>query len=255
MASGKKKIPLGIQLFSVRNDCEKDFPAVLRELKSMGYDGVEFAGYYARSAQDVRKLLDDNGLKCCGTHLGLDALLGDNFKKTAEFNQVIGNKYLIVAWMGKERMGSLQLIKQTVALYNELADKAKPMGMRVGYHAHDGDFVPAEGQLPWNVLFAGTKADVTMQMDIGNCIQGGADPYAILRKFPGRSATIHLKEHGGPEGAVIGEGIVKWQDVFDICQTTGGTEWYIVEQEGYGPGRGPLDSARRCIENLRKMGL
>ena len=91
-----------------------------------------------------------------------------------------------------------------------------------------------------------------MQMDIGNCLEGGGDPYAILRKFPGRSATVHLKEHGGPPEAVVGEGEVDWKKVFAICEKTGGTEWYIVEHER-GAGD-PVENVKRCLENLRKMG-
>ncbi|MHC4180411.1 MAG: sugar phosphate isomerase/epimerase family protein, partial [Planctomycetota bacterium] len=91
-----------------------------------------------------------------------------------------------------------------------------------------------------------------MQLDIGNCISGGGDPIAVLKKFPGRSATIHLKEHGGKPEAVVGEGDVDWEKVFRLCETTGGTRWYIVEHER-GAGS-PMDNVRRCIQNLRKMG-
>jgi len=248
----KKKIPIALQLYSVRGECQKDLPPVIQAVAKMGYQGVEFAGYYGRKAEDLRKLLDDNGLKCCGTHTGLNTLLGDAFQATVEFNKTLGNPYLIVPGLPKEKFASKQTLVDTGKLFGELAAKAKPLGMFVGYHAHGGDFKKFDGETAWDILFSNAGEDAVMQMDIGNCIGGGGDPYATLKKFPKRSATVHLKEHGGKKGAVVGEGEVKWDEVFKICESTGGTKWYIVEQESYdGP---PLDSVRRCIENLRKMG-
>jgi sugar phosphate isomerase/epimerase len=247
-----KKIPIGLQLYSVRKECEKDLPGVLKALAAMGYQGVEFAGYYGRKAEELKKLLDDNGLACCGTHIGLNTLLGDQLAKTVEFNKTIGNPYLIVSYMGEDRLGTVEKAESTGRLFTELAEKVKAEKMRVGYHAHGGDAKKLGDRTAWEVFFSAAGPDVTMQMDIGNFMGGGGDPYAMLRKFPGRSATIHLKEHGGKSGAVIGEGDVKWAEVFELCETSGKTEWYIVEQESYAGG--PLDSVKQCIDNLRKMG-
>jgi sugar phosphate isomerase/epimerase len=252
-----KKIPIGLQLYSVRDACGKDLPGVLAAVAKMGYQGVEFAGYYGRKAEALRKLLDDNGLKCCGTHTGLDTLTGNALQGTIEFNKTIGNKYLIVPGLPHANMASVQALIGTAKLLTELAEKVNtldnaPSGMCVGYHAHGGDFQPVGGQVPWEVLFSHAGPGVVMQLDTGNCLDGGGNPIAILKKFPGRSATIHLKEHGGKPGAVIGEGLVKWQEVFDLCETTGGTQWYIVEQESYAGS--PLDAVKGCLESLRKMG-
>jgi sugar phosphate isomerase/epimerase len=247
------KIPIGLQLYSVRNDCEKDLPGTLKAVAGMGYQGVEFAGYYGRKPEELRKLLDDNKLRCCGTHIGLDTLLGDQLKKAVEFNRTIGNRYLIVSYMGEDRLGTIEKAKETAKLFTELAAKVKGERMRVGYHAHGGDFKKIDGKTRWEAFFDNAGPEVVMQMDLGNCMEGGGDPIAMLKKYPGRSATIHLKEHGGKPGAVIGEGVVKWQqDVFPICESTGGTNWYIVEQESYAGS--PLDSVKRCLENLRRMG-
>ncbi len=251
-AKEQKKIPIGLQVYSVREAAAKNLARVLRAIGEMGYQGVEFAGYYNHTAEAIRKMLDDSGLKCCGTHIGLDTLLGDQFAKTVEFNKVLGNPYLIVSWMPESRLASLEVIRKTAALYTELAAKAKAHGMKVGYHAHGGDFKKVGDQTAWELFFTHAGPDVVMQLDIGNCIQGGGDPYAILRKFPGRSATIHLKEHGGKPGAPVGEGEVRWKEVFEICETTGGTQWYIVEQESYAVP--PLESVKACLQNLRKMG-
>lgn len=251
-AGSKKKIPIALQVYSVRELAAKDLAGVLKAVGQMGYEGVEFAGYYGHEAKAIRKMLDDSGLKCCGTHIGLETLLGDQFARTVEFNKILGNRFLIVSWMPESRFATVEVAKKTAALFNELAEKAKPHGMRVGYHAHGGDFKKVGDQTAWELFFSNTVPEVVMQMDLGNCLGAGGDPYAILRKFPGRSATIHLKEHGGKRGAPVGEGEVRWKEVFEICETIGGTEWYIVEQEAYAVP--PLESVRICLQNLRKMG-
>ena len=252
-AKPAKKIPLALQLYSVRGDCGKDLPGVLEAVAKMGYDGVEFAGYYGHDPKKIRKMLDQNGLKCAGTHTGLGALLGDNLKKTVELHQTLGTKFIIVPGMGHDRLGSPDVIVKTAKLFNELAAKLKADGMRTGYHAHGGDFRKFDGKTAWEIFFSNTNPEVVMQLDVGNCIGGGGDPYAMLEKFPGRAATIHLKEHGGKRGAPVGEGDVDWKRVFELCEKPGGTEWYIVEQEGYGKTT-PLESVKLCVQNLRKMG-
>ena len=251
-AAAGSKIPVGLQLYSVRDACTKDLPGVLEAVGKMGYQGVEFAGYYGRNAAELRKLLDANGLKCCGTHTGLNTVTGDALKETIEFNQTLGNKFLIVPGLPQASVASADACKKTAAFFTETAAKVKGQGMHVGYHAHGGDFKKFDGETVWDILFSNAGPDVVMQLDIGNSMDGGGDPIAILKKFPGRSLTIHLKEHGGPKGAAIGEGDVDWKEIFRLCETTGKTEWYIVEQESYAGG--PLDSVEACIKSLRKMG-
>ncbi len=246
----KKKIPVGVQLYSVREQAAKDLPGVLEAIGRMGYKGVEFAGYYGweTKPRELRKILDANGLQCCGTHTGLETVSGDALKATAELHSILGNTFLIVPSLRAEgAQGWLDMAKR----FDEIAAKAKELGMRVGYHAHAGDFRKIGDTTPWEILFDNTRPAVIMQNDIGNCLAGGGDPVAILKKYPGRSASVHLKEHGGPENAVIGQGVVPWPEVFDVCETTGGTVWYVVEHE---TGPDPMGNIRGCLEGLRKMG-
>ena len=246
-----RKVPIGLQLYSVRGECEKDLPRVLAAVKQMGYKGVEFAGYYGRNAAQLKTLLDDNGLVCCGTHTGLETLTGDNLKKTVEFHKTIGNKFLICPYIPENRFATVEKCKELAQFFNELAEKVKGDGMRAGYHAHGGDFKKIGDETHWDLLFSNTAQDVVMQLDIGNCLDGGGDPYAILKKFPGRAATIHIKEHGGKAGAPIGEGEIRWKEIWELCEKPGKTEWYIVEHES---GAKPLESVKECIDNLRNMG-
>jgi sugar phosphate isomerase/epimerase len=250
-AAAAKKIPIALQLYSVRQQAAQNLQPVVEAVAQMGYQGVEFAGYYDHTAAQLRKLLDANGLKCCGTHIRLDALLGDEYQQTVEFNQTLGNPNLIVSWMPPSYTESLDAVKEMAAKYNEVAAKLKPLQMRVGYHAHGHDFHKIDGQTAWDLLFQNTRDDVAMQLDIGNCLDGGGDPYATLKQFPGRSVTVHLKEHGGPPEAVVGEGEVDWDRVFEICESVGGTQWYIIEHER-GAGD-PLENVRRCMQNVQKL--
>jgi sugar phosphate isomerase/epimerase len=245
-----KAIPVGVQLYSVREEAAKGLPSVLEAIGKMGYKGVEFAGYYGweKNPKSLRKLLDHNGLKCCGTHTDLDSVTGEALKATAELHHALGNKFLIVPSLSaNEARGWEELAKR----FNEIAARAGALGMRVGYHAHAGDFKKFDGRTSWEIFFDNAHKNVIMQLDTGNCMQGGGDPVAMLKRYPGRSTTVHLKEFGGPENAVIGQGRVPWSEVFEICETAGGTEWYIVEHE---TGPDPIGDIKGCLEGLRKMG-
>jgi len=247
-SSSNKKIPLGVQLYSLRDQCKTDLPGMLAAVSKIGYKGVEFAGYHGRSAKELRKLLDDNGLVACGTHTPYESILDDKLKETVEFNRTIGNKFLIVPWMtGKTKQEWLDKAK----LFNEVSDKVVAEGMLVGYHAHAHDFEKFDGDSAWDIFFGKTKPAVIMQLDTSNCCEGGADPVAVLKKYPGRARSIHVKANGGGPEAVIGEDKVNWPQVFEFCETKGGTQWYVLEHE---TSKDPLDAVKRSFEALKKMG-
>ena len=250
----RRRFPIGLQLYSVREDCKRDLPGTIAAVAKMGYKGVEFAGYYDRTAKQLRKMLDDNGLVCCGTHTGLDTLLGDNLARTIEFNKTLGNKYLIVPGLPEKYRTSHQAWLDTAKLFNELAEKVKPHEMLVGYHNHSIEFTAMDGELPWDTFYGNTRKDVVMQIDVGNAIHGGADPLPYLYKYPGRAITVHVKEFSETnKKALVGEGDVNWKAFFALCKAVGQTEWYIVEQESY--AYPPLECVQRCLRNLRKMKL
>ncbi|HUT92032.1 MAG TPA: sugar phosphate isomerase/epimerase family protein [Thermoguttaceae bacterium] len=253
-ANTTAKIPLGLELWSVRHQCEEELPAVLQAVARMGYESVELAhSYDGYDAPAWRKLLDKNGLKSCGMHMGLRMLEGDAFEKTVEIHKVLGTPYLIIASLPKKNLASVPAIVETAKHFNGLAERLEPHGMKIGYHCHGGDFAKVEGRTAWEIFGENTKDDVLLQLDVGNCLGGGGDPIAMLKTFPGRSVTLHLKDHGGKPGAVFGEGEVNWKQVFQLCETIGGTKQYIIEEEGR---KGPeaLEAVRRALENFRKMG-
>lgn len=251
-------IPVALQLYSVRGEVGKDLPATLKAVADMGYQGAEPWGYngdsldwQGHSSQEIRRLYDENGLTCCGIHLSTGALLGDNLQRTIEFNKTLGNNFLIIA-MDKQRMSSREGIMELAQILNETAQKLQPEGMYTGYHAHGFDFATVDGEIAWNVLFSNTQPEVIMQMDIGNCASGGGDPIAALRQFPNRARSLHLKDFGGPEDSVLGEGKADWPEIFRLVETSQNTEWFVIE-EGSRDGFG-FEIPRRSREALRQMG-
>jgi sugar phosphate isomerase/epimerase len=247
------RIPIALQLYSVREDCARDLPGVLKAVAQMGYEGVEFAGYYGYDAQQLRAMLDDLGLKVAGAHVGLTTLLGDELERSVAFHRTLGNRFLIVPGLPEERRSSRRAWLETARLMNEISDRLAPHGMRTGYHNHTVEFQELDGELPWDTFFGNTKPEVIMQFDTGNALEGGAEASPFLRRYPGRAQTVHLKEHSASNPtALISEGDVPWPTIFELCETVGATEWYIVEQESY--AYPPLECAERCLKNLRSMG-
>jgi sugar phosphate isomerase/epimerase len=198
-------------------------------------------------------MLDDNGLKCCGTHTGIETLLGDSLAKTIEFNKTIGNKFLIVPGLAPKYRTTIADWKETAKLFNEASEKTKSQGMLVGYHNHSIEFQAIDGQIPWDVFFGGTKKDVVMQLDIGHAVHAGQDPVAVLKKYEGRAKTVHVKDYSPTNKAfMLGDGEVKWKEVLPACEKIGGTEWYIIEEETL--ARPGLEGIEICLKRLHEMG-
>ncbi|MDF2440874.1 MAG: hypothetical protein JWN98_1858, partial [Abditibacteriota bacterium] len=167
----------------------------------------------------------------------------------------LDNPFLIVPWIGEEYRGSRAAYEKLGQALSEAQARAGEQGMTVGYHNHDFEFVPLEGedQLPFDIIFGAADPAVSMQVDTGNAMHGGGDPMPFLENYPGRHKTVHLKEFSTSNpAALIGEGDVPWGRVFDLCETAGGTQWYIVEHEI--PGQPPLEAVAGCLQNLKKMG-
>jgi len=248
---------IGLQLFSVRGECERNLPGTLKAVAGIGYRAVEPWGYGGEelkwmgcSAAELHRMLDDNGLVCCGIHLTTTALMPANISRTIEFNQVLGNRFLIVA-ADKQRMSAVEGVRELALILDAAAERLAPLGMFAGYHAHGFDFVKLDGRTAWDILFSSVRPDVVMQLDTGNCASGGADPIDVLRRFPGRARSVHIKDWGKP-GAVIGEGVADWPEIFRLCDTLHHTEWYVVE-EGSPDGTG-FDICARSFAGLKRMG-
>jgi sugar phosphate isomerase/epimerase len=257
------QIPVALQLYSIREDCTRDLPGSLKSVAEMGYEGVEFAGYYGRTAEELRRLLDDLGLRVAGTHTGLGTILGDELPKTVMFNQTLGNPNLIVPGLPPERRASREAWRETARLFDDVAATVEPQGMRVGYHNHAVEFQPLDGEKPWDTFFGNARPSVVMQLDTGNAASGGGDCVVVLEQYPGRARTVHVKPYsftlgkGDPHKGFRpvfndGQDEMPWPEIFRLCETTGNTEWYIVEYES--DAYPPMEAVRRCREGLKAMG-
>lgn len=247
------RIPIAVQLYSVRHAAEADLPGTLARIKAMGYEGVEFAGWYGHDATALREMLEDSGLRCAGAHVGIDTLRGDRFEASVAFALEIGNPYLIVPWLPAE---SIDEWKAAAEELSAISRRLAPHELRTGYHNHDKEFRAAPtGELPWDAFFGTADPSVIMQFDTGNALSGGGDALPFLTRYPGRATTVHLKEFDPATGSFappIGKGGVPFPEIFSVCETTGGTAWYIVEYED--PALEPFDGISRCLEGLRALG-
>ena len=249
-------IPVGLQLFSVRHDLDKDLRGTLQAVARMGYAGVEFFGFPKHPARELRALLDEFDLACCGWHTPFELVQEDKLEDTIAFNKELGNKYIIIPALPEEVRQSRADWLKLADFFNDLSRKLAPHGMVTGYHNHSIEFVPFDDEKPWDTFFQNTEKSVVMQLDLGNAMVGGSDVIAILEKYPGRATTIHFKPYSRkaakdkPEDGfrpVIGEDDVPWPRVFELCEA-GGTEWYIVEYES--DAFPPLEAVKRCLDGL-----
>jgi len=258
-AAGQKRIPIALQLYSVRGDCAKDFDKALDAVAKMGFQGVEFAGYhtYGGDAAGLRKKLDELGLKAAGTHIGTSSFAEGNIQKTIEFHQTIGCKFLIVP--GDGDFCHPEKSKTLAEKFNKAAEILKPHGMYCGYHNHTREMGTAPGtdKTYWDLFAERTSKDVVLQQDCGWTAHTGRDPAVYVRKYPGRTKITHFKPevHGNAAGkkAFIGQDSVNWPDVIAACYQVGGTEWITIEQESYPEGKSPMECSELSFRGLKRI--
>jgi sugar phosphate isomerase/epimerase len=252
-----KRVPVGLELYSVRDQLKQDLPGTLREVAKMGYEGVEFFAPYfdwtVEYAKEVKKLLDDLHLRCFSTHNSASSFAPDKIGHAIELNQIIGSKFIVMASAGRvEGLDGWKAIAETL---NRAAEKIKPLGLRAGFHNHQTEFTPVEGRRPIEVLAANTSKDIVLQLDVGTCLHAGADPVAWIKKNPGRIVSMHCKDWS-PEpskgyAVLFGEGTAPWKKIFEAAEKTGGIQYYLVEQEG--SAFPPIETVKRCLDSFRRL--
>lgn len=250
-----RKVPIGLELYSVRNELKQDLPGTLRAVSRMGYEGVEFFAPYfewtVERAHEVRKLLDELNLRCYSTHNSASSLAAENLPHAIDLNRALGSKFIVMASAGK--VDSLDSWKAVAETLNRAAEKTRPVGIRTGYHNHQLEFTPVEGRRPIEVIAANTGKDVMLQLDVGTCLEAGSDPVAWIEQNPGRIRSLHCKDWSPAKGyhVLLGEGTAPWKKIVDAAEKTGGVEYYLIEQEGSDVP--PLETAQRCLAAFRKL--
>jgi sugar phosphate isomerase/epimerase len=240
----------------VREELKRDPEGTVRAVGKMGYQCVEFyAPYFERSesqTKDMRKVLDDLGMRCYSTHNSIDYLSPQNLSRTRDLNLTLGARYVVVASAEpKPGPDGWQWIADNL---NSAEERLEPAGLKVGYHNHQPEFTPVSGVRPLEILAKNTKPSIMLQLDVGTCLAAGSDPVAWIRANPGRIHSIHCKDWS-PEPdkgykVLFGEGVADWKSIFAAAESVGGIEYYLLEQEG---SRFPeLETAQRCLATFRE---
>jgi sugar phosphate isomerase/epimerase len=256
-AAPAKRVPVGLELYSVRDELQKDLMGTVRAVAKMGYEVVEFYSPYfswtTDYAKQVRALLDELKIRCLSTHNPRSALEGDGLKKAIELNQIIGSTSIIVASPG--RIQNTDDWKRLAESLTAAGEQLKPLKMRCGYHNHQTEFIEKDGIRPIQLLAQHTPKDVTLQFDVGTCMEVGYDPVAWVKANPGRIRSLHLKDWGkGPERGyrvLFGEGDTPWAELLKLAADKGGAECFLIEQEG--SRYSSLETAERCLAAYRAL--
>jgi len=258
-----KTYPIGLELYSVRRELARDLPATLRAVSQMGFQVVEFyapyLGWTIPYAKDVRTQLDDLGLRCYSTHNPSAALMpGEMRDKAIEINQILGARHIIMA-SPPPNTSSVDDWKRVSAQLADASAFLAPHGLRAGFHNHLIEWKAVDvTQRVMDVIAANTPPEFTLQLDVGTCLEAGQDPVAWINAHPGRIRSLHLKDWAPGTDAdekgyrvLFGEGIAPWKEILAAAESTGGVEYYLLEQEG--SRYSELETAQRCLATWRDM--
>ncbi|HET9276754.1 MAG TPA: TIM barrel protein [Flavitalea sp.] len=266
---------MGIQLYSVRDDMKKDPLATLKQLAGIGYKHVEHANYvnrkfYGYSATEFKKILGDLGLNMPSGHTVMGKQhwdsskndFTDEWKWTVEDAAVLGQKLVISPWLDASLRQNYDDMKRYMEVFNKSGELCKKSGMKFGYHNHDFEFSQKLNDvMVYDIILQNTDPSlVAQQLDIGNMYNGGAKALDIMKKYPGRFESMHVKDEikasGGNEkyeSTILGKGIVPVKEVIDLGRKSGGTIHFIIEQESY-QGKTPIECAKEDYAMMKKWG-
>ena len=249
-------IPVGLELYSVREALARDPQGTVRAVAKMGYQCVEFYAPYFQwtegETKQMRKLLDDLGIRCYSTHNEEGYLAPKNLSRARDMNATLGSKYVVQA--SSEPKTTIDAWKAVADNLNVVAEKLEPSGLHAGYHNHDPEFTPLSGVRPIEILAKNTKPSIMLQLDVGTCLSAGSDPVAWIKANPGRIRSMHCKdwspEAGKAYSVLLGEGSVDWKSIFQAAENGGGIEYYLVEQEG--SRFSEMETAQKCLQAFRE---
>jgi sugar phosphate isomerase/epimerase len=273
-AAVKSSEIIGLQLYSVRDDMQKDPLGTLKQLAKMGYTHVEHANYinrkfYGYTAKEFKKILDDLGLKMPSGHtvMGKDHWVqakndfSDSWKYTVEDAAYMGQKYVISPWMDESMRKTYDDLSRYLEVFNKCGDLCQKSGMKFGYHNHWAEFTEKlNGVKLFDIMMQKLDVNkVVMQLDIGNMYIGGAKAIDVITQYPGKFELIHVKDEIAVntnekyESAILGKGIIPVKEVLGLCRKTGGTKVYIIEQESY-QDLAPLDCVKQDLDIITSWG-
>lgn len=278
------RLPIGLQLFSVRDDMEKDFAGTLKKVKEMGYDGVEFAGLYGKTPAEVKKLCDEIGLIPVSAHVPFAEMIAAP-DSVIEAYRILGVQQIVIPYLTEEYRPGAEGFDTLIAWAQKLGSLCKASGMKLAYHNHDFEFTKMGEDYALDILYREVPSDyLETQLDTCWVFVGGEDPIKYVKKYAHRQYTVHLKDFwvrpdfvkgqkceqlyqliGLDAGAQapeeegqnfcfrpVGYGV---QNVAAIIQTAeeSGAKWIIVEQDNPSMGKTPLECARMSVQYLKQV--
>jgi sugar phosphate isomerase/epimerase len=245
---------IGIQLYSVRTEMQRDMPGTLARLAEIGYHEVEFAGYYRRTPAEVKQLLERNRLSAPSTHVTYESVR-DTFDKVADEAQAVGHQYLTVPFLGEAERRSADTWRRVAQDFNRAGEKARARGLRFAYHNHDFEFNRVDGILPFDLLITETDpALVSFQMDVYWTVKAGGDPLAYFRRHPTRFSMLHIKDSAGPPGHAqtdVGAGTIDFAGIMRLDVSQQSSVKHVFVEHDQPPN--PLVFAKNSFDHLSKL--
>ena len=247
---------VALQLYTVRNEVEADYPGTLKKVAAMGYKGVQAGPTKKHDARAVRAMMDDLGLRSAGVHVGIE-MLEKEFNAAVDMVKTLGTPYCIIPWMPEERRKTADGWRATAKVLNGLGAKLQAAGLHLRYHNHSFEFLTFDGKYGYDLFAENVDPGlVGCEIDTYWVKHGNEDPVAYLKRYAGRIQTVHFKDMGrGPDRPMVpvGTGILDWPKIIAACKA-GGCEWAAVEQDDCTP-LAPLEAARISLENCKRWGL
>lgn len=249
---------ISVQLWSIKEAVSNDFEGTLKQLATMGFKGVEFAGNFGKYENDaagLKKFLDTVGLKASGAHVSFNKFTPENFDKTVAFYKAINCQYLIIPL--DKRAETIEGAKIVAQELTALEEKLKPLGLHTGYHNHKFEMVDQEGTTTWDIIAKNTPSSVALEQDVAWTEAAQKNPVDIVKKYPGRTIATHYKAvapgQNSTENAIIGKDTTDWKSLIKANKNYGGTLWFVIEQEVYPEGMTPLQSVEASLKGLQHI--
>lgn len=242
---------IGIQLYTVRDLMQKNVASTLESLAKIGYKEIEFAGYFDKSAKEIKGMLAANGLKSFSTHVRLENLQGDVLSKTLDYAAEVGHEYVVLPWLNKKQRQTIDQYKGYADLLNKAGVEAKKRGMKMGYHNHAFEFDTVDGQIPYYVLLEETDPVlVKMTMDLYWVQKAGVDHMDLINKYAGRFEQCHVKDMA-KDGSItdVGTGIIDFAKILKAGKKAGFKHFYIENDRPVNS----LETAKTCFKNLSAL--
>lgn len=256
---------IGMQLYTVRTDLEKDFAGTLSKVAAIGYTEVEFAGYFNHTPQQVKAALTANGLTSPSAHVDYGSLAADKLPAALDAAHTIGHTFLVNPWIDESIRSQPGSWKRIADTYNRAGEASKKAGIQFAYHNHNFEFAPVEGKLPYDVLLEECDpALVKMELDLCWISAAGRDPLDYFKRYPGRFPLVHVKglsrlTPGGastpidkllPTIADVGSGdVIDWKRIFAHASEAG-IRHYFVEHD---VSKSPFDTLATSYAYLRQL--